>query len=241
MTTSDHLRDIADRLELLIGTEKYGEAIDLALETLPLQVEMTLDFMQSQGIYLTLPRNRMLHLYLGNSDMLGRYKVGVTRDIGRRVKDLNSMLTHLAMTPDFEIVHFGFAPEARTRAMERNLLHDLKRYSVGGEWFRHDDVVFEAIFAAADKLWDDYDRFLRNFDITPDIRACNPLNKLQAQTHKSQRAHLDRLTKLSLEWLKTYQDANEIFRQRYETARLQEQRSRLGNVRLVSLFEDEDS
>ena len=218
MNRADRLREIADQMEALMAQRDIVGMIDLTLDTLPYQIESALEVILEESIALQLPRNRMMYLYLGYSESMGRFKVGITTDVRRRAQEINKSLTHLALPADFTMEHYGFAPEAIVRAEERRLLHELRDYSVGGEWFRADSPAFTTIFDAADALWDQYYEFVRTFDIGPDIRACAPAQQLYP-TLASQHAHLDRLTKLSMEWIKTYHAAIDVIRQRVHRER----------------------
>lgn len=238
MSFADEVRATADVMESMLRAGNVAGAIELAANTLPGQVRYTVDYLIDQNIYIPIPRNRTMHLYLGSSESLGRYKVGITTSVSRRVKEINASLTHLAMTPDFTILHFGFGPEQVVRQAERYLLNELKHYSVGGEWFTQDDEVFDTIQAEADRVWEAYDRFLRSFSVIPDINACAPSHRLYAQTQKGQLEHLDRLGKLCWEWVETFREANRIMNGRID--RMQES-IRVGEGRAYqqfSLFEE---
>lgn len=202
MSASKEMRALADLIDAAVGERDLGRAIRLAEDALRLASGNTVQSLREGSFWTSLPRNQCLALYLGYSEGLGRYKVGITSNPQRRIREINSTLRHLAFAPDFDIVHFGFAPEHITRAAERHLLYQYRRFSVGGEWFREKEEVFLGIFEHCEQLWGDYDDFLTAFSIEPDLTSLRPSGALYGPTTKQQEGHLIRLTQLLDEWTK---------------------------------------
>jgi hypothetical protein len=73
-------------------------------------------------------------IYLIYDSFNDEYKIGETKDLIQRRYDIKRP------SRDLEVVHFEIADTISCQRLENKILHEYKKYSVGGDWFKLDET-----------------------------------------------------------------------------------------------------
>lgn len=121
------------------------------------------------GAKTTLPGVSTLWYYMGYSDVLGKAKLGITKDVQRRAKSIRASMHSLGFPGDFELHDWMVGEEGEVRRMERRAFDQLAHLRRGGEWFAVEAEVFDWFFDAANFLEEDFRDRIADIDIEAQI------------------------------------------------------------------------
>lgn len=109
-------------------------------------------YIQNSSIVLPGMKDKV-YLYHGFSKNLGNLiKIGYTKDVQRRQKDINKHMSFLGLDADFKILGFAFGEKDLVVSIERRSITELSRYRHGGEWFRNKSQVINWFEEKADTI-----------------------------------------------------------------------------------------
>lgn len=167
-----------ERIDHFLQNNDFN-AVHAAADAIRTTAELAVLLNASQVRPVSLPGLPVHYYYMGLSDVLGRLKFGITKNLVQRQAAVRQHMAFLGFRPDFEMFEWSVGEAREVRVTELRGLKLLSPYSRGGEWFDPDvDEVWEWQFTSARHLDSHLRQRLRDFNVELQLReALTPYSR----------------------------------------------------------------
>lgn len=123
-------------------SKQIATAIEQAFDTI---VYQTVEEMREREMLFIPPYARFQALYIGYSESLEAWKIGISQNVAKREKSINAALSGLGFDSDFVMIDHVLLPDATARALEKVAKNqDLAHLRVrNSEWFGGSETALD--------------------------------------------------------------------------------------------------
>lgn len=160
------LRELIECAEVLLQAHRFDEALPVCEEMYVLITQEIRNSALQNNYLMSIPGEPYMQLYLGHSEQLGAYKIGISADAHKRAQSIRSENARHGHGRDFELLDCVSGPATSVRKAESRIKqHYAHAALMGTEWFGDYNKDFEDDYwCERDWLFGECERVIKEFD-----------------------------------------------------------------------------